>query len=617
MNTTKHIIKRLHTVLAVLLVVALLFGCGTGTAGTWDKNYDLGMRYLSEGNYEEAVMAFLTAIEIDPKRPEAYEKAAEAYVGLGDIQSAVSILQEGIDATGAEALQDSLISLQEEKGLPSNEAGTNFRADETQSRPLIAEDLIWIVEPIYRYDDVEPIWAEDFSDFGINAATSTGNQVVIFADGKEDIKLFDADAHYLGSTMTEMNFPEYSCADEYYQVFSGNQNRLFYMPSRIDSGAAFDSEARPFVVDKVVGISAYAHSDSINSAFKGEQNDIYQAAAPWNILYRFGSGYGGFAHLVQDQDTGIRYFVYGVSVNYDDEVKSLREISLHKPYCIMLGEKITRRNEYYGQDGINYYPNEYYTQYEKVAGSGYAYISPNGTLITDYIYENAGAFSEGIAACQKNGKWGYIDDHGTEITDFIYDAPWKTNMVATGWVPGTYEPIYESVYEAYPCTSDTMVVSKDGQMGVLYRDGSLLIEFGQFEDLAPAWNNQLWAKKDGKWGLLDLASAKQKASLSEWDESSDHNIAESQSAVSQAADLTSLAVQPETVLSETEYIFYRVTAEPSLILRKGPGTNYEKIDMIPYGTQVKQVGFSTATDEWIVVQYGNQCGWVFAEYLEG
>lgn len=67
---------------------------------TWQDQYDLGMLYLSEGNYEEAIIAFTAAIEIDPKRPEAYEKAAEAYEALGDMDSAWAVLEQGVQATG-------------------------------------------------------------------------------------------------------------------------------------------------------------------------------------------------------------------------------------------------------------------------------------------------------------------------------------------------------------------------------------------------------------------------------------------------------------------------------------------------------------------------------------
>lgn len=105
---------------------------------TWQEQYDLGVRYLSEGNYEEAIIAFTAAIEIDPKQAPAYmgrgdayirsgeteenllaaqtdyemaieldDKLAEAYLGLADVyisqgntEKALEILRKGLSATG-------------------------------------------------------------------------------------------------------------------------------------------------------------------------------------------------------------------------------------------------------------------------------------------------------------------------------------------------------------------------------------------------------------------------------------------------------------------------------------------------------------------------------------
>lgn len=78
----------------VLALVLLLCSCGqpstTGenknTAPTWQEQYDLGVRYLSEGNYEEAIIAFTAAIEIDPKQAEAYVGRGDAYIGQGETE---------------------------------------------------------------------------------------------------------------------------------------------------------------------------------------------------------------------------------------------------------------------------------------------------------------------------------------------------------------------------------------------------------------------------------------------------------------------------------------------------------------------------------------------------
>ena len=102
----------LSLVLSLCLVLGLCACGGSVSVDKWQEQYDLGIRYLSEGNYEEAIIAFTAAIKIDPKQPAAYLKAAEAYVASGDSESAIAILTRGVDATGDAGLSDYLEKLQ-------------------------------------------------------------------------------------------------------------------------------------------------------------------------------------------------------------------------------------------------------------------------------------------------------------------------------------------------------------------------------------------------------------------------------------------------------------------------------------------------------------------------
>ncbi len=86
--------------LSLLLSVTLVIGlCACGGKKeeplTWQEQYDLGVRYLSDGNYEEAVLAFKAAIEIDPKQPDAYVGLSDAYIGLGDYEKALQAIEDG------------------------------------------------------------------------------------------------------------------------------------------------------------------------------------------------------------------------------------------------------------------------------------------------------------------------------------------------------------------------------------------------------------------------------------------------------------------------------------------------------------------------------------------
>ena len=81
----------------IVLTFGLLTACGQ-SAPTWQEQYDLGVRYLSEGSYEEAVIAFTAAIEIDPKQASAYVGRGDAYVGLGETEENLASAQTDYEA---------------------------------------------------------------------------------------------------------------------------------------------------------------------------------------------------------------------------------------------------------------------------------------------------------------------------------------------------------------------------------------------------------------------------------------------------------------------------------------------------------------------------------------
>lgn len=58
---------------------------------------DLGERYLSELNYEQAAVTFQAALEIDPKCLPAYAGGIEAYIGLGDAAALQEFYQTAVN----------------------------------------------------------------------------------------------------------------------------------------------------------------------------------------------------------------------------------------------------------------------------------------------------------------------------------------------------------------------------------------------------------------------------------------------------------------------------------------------------------------------------------------
>jgi len=106
--------------LTIILSFTLIFTACTKApaAPTWQEQYDLGVRYLSEGNYQEAILAFTAAIEIDPKKADAYLGLADVYVAAGDTDAARDILRRGYEATGDERLKEIEQPKQEQTAVP-------------------------------------------------------------------------------------------------------------------------------------------------------------------------------------------------------------------------------------------------------------------------------------------------------------------------------------------------------------------------------------------------------------------------------------------------------------------------------------------------------------------
>ncbi len=102
---------------AVLIVLAgaMMFVFGGSSAEKLQKQLDLGQKYLEEMNYEEAVVAFQAAIEIDPMSVDAYLGLVEVYIRTGDFDTALEYAKKGYEATGDERLKEKIDMIESEK----------------------------------------------------------------------------------------------------------------------------------------------------------------------------------------------------------------------------------------------------------------------------------------------------------------------------------------------------------------------------------------------------------------------------------------------------------------------------------------------------------------------
>ncbi len=73
--------KKLERFLTGVLLVCMLTACGSSSTAVpaWQEQYDLGMQYLTDGDYASAVVALTTSIETAPKLATLYVARGDAY----------------------------------------------------------------------------------------------------------------------------------------------------------------------------------------------------------------------------------------------------------------------------------------------------------------------------------------------------------------------------------------------------------------------------------------------------------------------------------------------------------------------------------------------------------
>ena len=136
---------------------------------------------------------------------------------------------------------------------------------------------------------------------------------------------------------------------------------------------------------------------------------------------------------------------------------------------------------------------------------GYA-VCKDGQLITDFIYDKCGSYSEGLFAVCKDNKWGYINEEGEIVIPIEYDSSWKKNIEQYYIVFGEEAEKEDFCYAA---SGGYIPLVKDGKWELRDISGKLIILPGVFEEIRPVYDGKCWVKKNGLWGVVELESESQ------------------------------------------------------------------------------------------------------------
>lgn len=214
--------KRVGCILLSNILLICIVACSPDAVGTltWQEQYDLGIRYLSEGNYEEAIIAFTAAIEIDPKQASAYvgrgnayvlsgeteenltaaqadyeqaieldETLVEAYLGLadiyickGDYDKALEILQQGLhNVDNTQILTDKIAEIENWRSVAQTLYNSGGGVDFTQRENYFEYDMLLSTEQNSMIAYVEALLTQDKESLlKLSEEAAYSNQEMIF-----------------------------------------------------------------------------------------------------------------------------------------------------------------------------------------------------------------------------------------------------------------------------------------------------------------------------------------------------------------------------------------------------------------------------------------------------
>lgn len=510
--------RRLKTIGLLLagLVLLLLAACGAASTATWQQQFDLGMKYITEGNYQEAIMAFTAAIEIDPKNVQLYLGRAEAYTALEQYEPALedydTVLAEEeaekeilVDAYVGragiyvileryeDALADYSIAielLQQEERLAEKDAAklqqclmkyaellsllTNGEGNGTWS---------WVIEPEYEFDSVGMAYSmastsEDDKDFvantGLYIVQNNGQFGLMDLNGNWyfDQSYYAIEPRFAtrGVMLPNGDFGTEESFNGYIAVREGS------VDSVEEKGGVWEHRChKKYFPD---GWFVFGDNWSLQEDDWSLFEDTWDYPDEEAWLYEDGWYIWEYHECLWDENR--KLFIHPAVDDYTftEERSITGTMGVAKAYFYYLGE---------------------YLSVDILPDSKYA-IATNDRLVSDFIYEDTGAYSGGLIAVKQNGKWGYADAGGKIIIPCNYEASHPLNF----FVPR--DSMRNHGILPAECT-DGYVVLYDGANYALYSDkGEEVIPFGTFENISEVHDGMLWAKQDRKWGVLALNS---------------------------------------------------------------------------------------------------------------
>lgn len=191
----------------LLIAFSLLPSCGRTDATSetrsngWQEQYDLGMHYLSDGNYAKAVIAFTAAIEIDPKQSTAYSHRGYTYA----MEASLALNSDEMLSYYERALSDYAKS-SEMGDAEATEIYKNILAfvEELRAGQTINK-LLQPLQTLLSEDNIEQAFALIRTEAYIKMSSALVDGFFLYSDGSEDCLAVYPNNYFYYGHMVERN----------------------------------------------------------------------------------------------------------------------------------------------------------------------------------------------------------------------------------------------------------------------------------------------------------------------------------------------------------------------------------------------------------------------------
>lgn len=133
-KSPKFITASALCLITVIVTITIVILSASGDEDDIAHKLETARKYLTEMKYEEAKAIYEEIIKTDPKCEEAYIGLADVYIGLGDENKAIEVLEKGIDKVRVNSdLKKKLNELEEKLKDKDDNKETDIETDITEN----------------------------------------------------------------------------------------------------------------------------------------------------------------------------------------------------------------------------------------------------------------------------------------------------------------------------------------------------------------------------------------------------------------------------------------------------------------------------------------------------